>query len=448
MKNKLFSFLTLLGLLTPAFAEDRPPNVVFLLTDDHPWNEYGFMESEVAHTPNIDRLASQSARFVNGYVPSSVCRPSLGIALTGLYPHQSGIWFSSSPNRSQDRNAAHLIADLPSLPRLLAEQGYASLQTGKHWEGDYLAAGFTEGTTVYENGRKTYNGTRPHGKRIGRDTLEPVYDFVDRQVAADTPFFLWYGVYLPHAPADAPDKYRQLFDGKGLSDAEIAYHANIAWLDDTIGQLMGYFDEKGITENTLFVLLSDNGMTIHEDPWWGGPGGKTSTGEMGLRTPILVRWDGRVEPATHEQLVSSINFVPTVLNAAGVKMGDLNLPGEDLIELAKQDRSTTERPLFGELYNPNPTAPVGMEAATAVSYRWVREGDWKLIVPDNLDRRELLHKGWPKIGTVKAEDHFTNVRLFDLANDPGETANLAESKPEKVAALRTLLDAWWNPAAN
>jgi len=435
-----------LGIATVSLAEEKPPNIVFLLTDDHPFDQYGFMGSEVAHTPHIDKLASQSARFTNGYVPSSVCRPSLGIVLTGLYPHQSGIWFNRSPNFANDRNAAHLIADLPSFPRLLAQRGYASLQTGKHWEGEYAEAGFTEGTTVETNGKRSYNGTMPKGKKIGRDTLKPITDFVDRQVESDTPFFLWYGVYLPHAPTDSPEQYRKLFADKGMTEAGIAYHANIAWLDDTIGDLMGYFEKKGIVEDTLFVLLSDNGMTINPDPWWGGPGGKTSTGEMGLRTPILVRWDGKVKPQTHGQLVSSIDFVPTVLDAAGIEREGLNLPGENLIELAKQDRPTGERALFGELYNPNPTPPVGMDAATAVSYRWVREGDWKLIVPENLDRRELLHKGWPKIGTVKKPDHFTEIRLFDLAKDPGETTNLAESNPEKVTALRSLLDAWWRPA--
>lgn len=378
--------------------------------------------------------------------PSSVCRPSLGILLTGLYPHRSGIWFNASPNRPKDRNAAHLIADLPSLPRLLAERGYASLQTGKHWEGDYLAAGFTEGTTVYRGGKRSFNGTAPDGEKIGRSTLEPITDFVDRQVASDTPFFLWYGVYLPHAPANAPEKYREIFAGKGLDEAEVAYHANIAWLDDTIGQLMTYFESKGIVEETLFILLSDNGMTIHEDPWWGGAGGKTSTGEMGLRSPILVRWDGRVEPGTHEQLVSSIDFVPTVLDVAGVPHGTYEFPGENLIELAKQDRPTDESPVFGAIYNPNPRKPVGMEAAQAVAYRWMRKGDWKLITPENLDRREEILLGWPKIKNVKASDHFSEVRLFDLANDPGETKNLADSESEKVAELRRLLDAWWNPA--
>ena len=73
----LFLLVMLASVCTTTRAAERPPNIVLLLTDDHPWNEYGFMGSKLAHTPNIDRLAAYSARFVNGYVPSSVCRPSL-----------------------------------------------------------------------------------------------------------------------------------------------------------------------------------------------------------------------------------------------------------------------------------------------------------------------------------------------------------------------------------
>lgn len=269
---------------------DRPPNIVLLLTDDHPFDQYGFMGSEVAHTPNIDRLASKSVRFVNGYVPSSVCRPSLGVLLTGLYPHQSGIWFNRAPRDETNRNAAHLVEGLATLPRLLGRHGYKSLQTGKHWEGDYRTGGFDEGTTRYINGKRRFNGVAPDGQKIGRDTLQPIYDFVDRQTAAENPFFVWYGVYLPHAPADAPERYRRLFDGKGLTDYEVAYHANIARLDESIGKLMGYFDRKGLTENTVFLLVSDNGMTIHPDPWWGGPGVQPVAGSIPVRLrPLHLR---------------------------------------------------------------------------------------------------------------------------------------------------------------
>jgi len=434
--------------LTSAIAEssNKPPNIVLLLTDDHPWNEYGFMGSDVAHTPNIDKFASKSARFVNGYVPSSVCRPSLGVMLTGRYPHESGIWFNRSPNKNRDRNAANLIQQNPSLPRILGEHGYASLQTGKHWEGSYNEAGFDEGTTVYEEDDIPWNGTVRNGPKIGRDTLEPIFDFVNRQTSAERPFFLWYGVYLPHAPTDAPAEFQEPFAGKGLKDYEVAYHANIARLDDSIGRLMDFFDEKELLEETLFVLVSDNGMKIHQDPWWGGAGGKTSTGELGLRTPILVRWDGQIEPATHRELVSTIDFVPTVLDAAGINHEQWEFAGENWLDIAKNPDEFKDRAVFGELYNPNPTKEVTGPPEETVSYRWVRQKNWKLIEPENLDRRDLLHKNWPKITGVKAADHFTKPRLFNLAEDPEERNDLAQEKPEIRERLLAALNTWWNPA--
>lgn len=378
-----------------ALAAERP-NIVLLLTDDHPWNEYGFMGSKVAHTPNIDRLASQSLRFPQGYVTAPVCRPSLSTILTGRYPHETGIVFNASPRQKEDNNAAHLITKWPTLPGLLQRAGYASLQTGKHWEADYQTAGFTEGTSAYTAAgrRNSFNGTTMEKGEIGRDTMQPIHDFVDKHSASGTPFFIWYGVYLPHAPANAPQKYRDLFAGKGLKDYEVAYHANIAWLDDTIGDLIGYLDAKDLTKNTLFFLISDNGMTIHPDPWWGGPGGKTSIAEMGLRTPFLVRWDGKVAPGDYDHPVSSIDLVPTLLTAAGVDFSDAKLPGLDLVALAKAGPPATPRPVFCENFNPNPKV-TGTPEETVV-HRSVRLGDYKLISPENTDNHAAITKGWPK----------------------------------------------------
>jgi len=424
-------------------AEPTKPNIVLLLTDDHPWNEYGFMGSKVAHTPNIDRLAAQSLRFPQGYVTAPVCRPSLGTLLTGRYPHETGIVFNKSPRAADDNNAAHLITKWPTLPGLLQRAGYASLQTGKHWEADYKTAGFTEGTSAYtpQGKRNSFNGTVTKSE-IGRDTMQPIHDFVDKHSAADTPFFLWYGVYLPHAPTDAPQKYRDLFAGKGLKDYEIAYHANIAWLDDTIGDLIGYLDRKGLTQNTVFLLVSDNGMTIHPDPWWGGPGGKTSVAEMGLRSPILVRWDAKITPGEYTAPVSSIDVVPTLLAAAGIDYSDAKLPGLDLVALAQKGAPAPPRPVFAENANPNPTVVTTPEKG--VLHRVVRFGDHKLISPENTDNHGALTQGWPK-PAVKAPDLFTDLRLFNVVTDPQEKTNLANDPAHaaKRDELIALLNQWW-----
>ena len=432
--------------------ERDQPNIVLLLTDDHPWYAYGFMGDTIAETPNIDELAAQSLRFTNGYVPVSVCRPSLGCLITGLYPHQSGICFNripghhpdteKHPNQKHIDNGAHLIKKLETLPDLLKREGYVSLQTGKHWEGDYKDAGFDEGTTHYlPNGaRNSYNGTYKENM-IGRETLDPIYDFVNRQVKENNPFFVWYGVYLPHAPTNAPEKFNEIYKNKGLEHFEVKYYANISWLDESIGQIMDFFEKKGLMENTLFILVSDNGMTVHPNPWWGGPHGKSSVWEMGLRSPILVSWKNKVKPRTCDVPVSSIDIVPTFLEAAGVKYDDTPLPGKSFLPFDGCEKLKS-RPVFGEIYNPDPVVDDIPERT--VSYRYVIHGDYKLISPENLDRREDLHEGWPSKAN-RPRDHFEEVRLFNIRRDPHELVNLAEVEEykNKRDELILLLNEWW-----
>ncbi len=447
-------FLYLAALESGECQAPEPPNIVLLLTDDHPWYAYGFMGDPVAETPNMDRLASRSLRFTNGYVPASVCRPSLGCLLTGLYPHQSGICFNKIPGHKRPEskypdqkyiaNGAHIVRGLETLPDLLRREGYVSLQTGKHWEGDYRDAGFDEGTTHYlpSGARNSYNGTLRENQ-IGRETLEPVYDFVDRQVEAGNPFFVWYGVYLPHAPVNAPEKYRELYRNKGLEPFEIDYYANISWLDESIGQLMDFFEKKGLTGNTLFLLLSDNGMTIHPNPWWGGPRGKTSVWELGLRTPILIRWDNHLEPKTCSVPVSSIDVVPTFLHVAGVDHPDVSLPGRSLLPAGKDCDPADFRPVYGEIYNPNPVVDDVPERT--VFYRYVIDGDYKLISPENLEHRDELFKGWPRPAN-RPRDHFEEIRMFNIRRDPRQLVNLApvEEYRDKRDKLIQMLNDWWS----
>ena len=144
-----------------AFADQRL-NIVYIIADDQSWPDYGFMGNERVHTPHLDRLAKQSARFVNGYVPSSVCRPSLVSMLTGLYPHQHHVHFNHGPpgnrgyNQMQTREEYlrtrkrefDLIKRLKTLPGELQQAGYRCLQTGKFWEGHWRNGGFTEGMTT------------------------------------------------------------------------------------------------------------------------------------------------------------------------------------------------------------------------------------------------------------------------------------------------------------
>ncbi len=442
----------------PATETAHRPNVVYIISDDQAFGDYGFMGNRHVHTPNIDALAARSARYVNGYVPSSVCRPSLATMLTGLYPHQHGVYFnhpppgfrglSQMPTAEAYYQARQAAVDhfkrFPTLPAILRKAGYVSFQAGKHWEGTYQDAAFDEGMTVNKpcfdqpwnrklpNGEWVAHGNGDFGLIIGRKTMKPVFDFIDRN--ADQPFLLWYAPVLPHEPHDAPAKYRKRFEGNpNVPQHMVAYYANIAWFDETVGQLLDYLDKEDLTKNTLFVYVCDNGWTTQTDSPKQAKRSKRSPFEDGIRTPILLRWDGVIRPATHEALVNSIDLVPTVLSALGIDCTSYQLPGIDLMPSARGEQQlNADRPVFGEIY-PGDATSLG-KPEKDIAYRWIRHRSLKLIIP----HPDESGKAWNR--------YVDRVTLFDLAADPNETTNLAADPPfaDDVSRMQKLLDDWWS----
>lgn len=459
------SLFCLLMLASGAAAAAAAPNVVYIIADDQTYRDFGFMGSREALTPHLDRLASQSARFVNGYVPTSLCSPSLATLLTGRYPHQSGIHYNHPPpgnsgfNKMQTRAeyeaarspAFQLIRAQPALPRTLGELGFVSFQTGKFWEGRFSNAGFTEGMTLFEprpgqdyggnrvlkSGELAAHGNGDHGLQIGRETMQPIADFLDHRDKA-RPLFLWYAPFLPHQPHDSPQRYFDLYRGRDVPEHRLPYLASVSQFDDTVGQLMAMFDQRGLTGNTLFVFVSDNGWTPSTRRMKKSPKefehteeSKYSPFEDGLRTPILLRWDGHILPATHQELVSSVDLLPTVLDAIGKPDAIAALPGRSLLAAATGAAKLEARPVFGEIY-PGDASSLG-HPSRDIAYRWIREGDFKLIVPHR-------HGGKAPWG-----DYLTEPALFDVVHDPEEKRNLAADQPDRVRALAGRLDAWWTP---
>ncbi len=457
--------------LAASVAAEGPPNILYIIADDQTYRDFGFMGNERVYTPNIDALAVRSARFVNGYGPTSVCRPSLVTLLTGLYPHQHGVTFNHGPpgnsayNRMTSREEYErvrsrefsLIARVVTLPGLLGTQrGYRALQTGKFWEGHWRNGGFTEGMTTFEppppgqtyggarvlaSGGRVAHGNGDAGLRIGRETLEPITRFIDTCAAEGAPWLVWYAPYLPHQPHDSPEKFYAIARARpGVEPHEIPYFASIAQFDDTVGELVRHVEEAGLAERTVFVLVSDNGWSPSRTPEKSRPEEYAHTRESkrapfddGLRTPILLRWDGVVKPATHEGLVSTIDIVPTLLSAAGVKGPDL--PGDDLMPVARGEVATgADRPVFGEVYPGDATTLE--DPAADIAYRWVRRGDFKLLVPHLRGDAKVPWGGYLPNG---------DPTLYDVARDPVESTNVIASHPDIAAGLRGLLDAWWTP---
>lgn len=461
--------LTLAVAASPVAAwaeEGQPPNIVLIISDDQAATDFGFMGHPFIQTPHLDRLAAESARYDNGYVPSSVCRPSLATLLTGLYPHQHGIHFNHPPpgfsamrrlsevDYYEARGQADsLIQTLPTLPRTLAEKGYRSFQAGKHWEGDYRLAGFTEGMTLnrpskgpgygnlkLQSGEIVAHGNGDAGLDIGRHGMQPIDDFLDdhQQHHAEAPFLVWYAPFLPHLPHDAPQRFREPY----LEDSQVPRHmvdyaATCTWFDETVGQLMKSLEDRGLAEETLILFVIDNGYSPDTRTVPGKNGlvdnrTKRAPFEVGLRTPILIRWPGRVEPKTDQGLVHSIDIVPTLLAAAGQAGGMGDLPGIDLLPSATGQEALPDRPVFGEIY-PGDATHVGRPGRD-VAYRWIRRGDLKLIVPHVRGQ-----KAW--------RDYLSEPALYDVVRDPQERRDLAADPryATQRQELQELLDAWWTP---
>ena len=243
-------------------AKDKP-NVVFILSDDQSWDDYGFMGHPHLETPNLDQLAGEGFLYERGYTTASICRPSLASIVTGLYPHQTAVrgnrpFMGEGIDHRQLRRNKKLwplaqeqskvmtatLEHAPSMVRQLQDNGYATLQTGKWWEGDPLDHGFDEG----------------FGHAIGRKTMEPIHNFVDKAQKNAQPFFIWYAVFLPHTPHNAPDRHYLKYKDLAPNESTARYWANIAWLDETCGQLVDFLKEKNLYDNTLSVRSGDNGV--------------------------------------------------------------------------------------------------------------------------------------------------------------------------------------------
>ena len=415
------------GCATRGPSQDRSPNIVLLISDDQGWGDYGFMDHPVIETPNLDRLAAESLLFTRGYVTAPLCCPSLASMITGLHPHQHKITCNDPPFLGEGRGwpperlalryEMHAyMAQAQTLPRLLADRGYRSLQTGKWWMGHYSLGGFTHGMTHGDPERGGRHGDA--GLEIGRTTMQPVYDFIDE--SGDRPFFLWYAPMLPHLPHDPPQRLLDRFIDKTDSIHVARYWAMCAWWDEGCGQLLDYLDRKGLRENTIVLYVCDNGWVQRTDSRLMTARSKATRYEGGIRTPIMVRWPGRVAPRRDERtLASSVDLAPTILTACGLSP----TPGMQGVNLLDRGALRQRPCVCGAEYSHN--AVDIHDPIANLNYLWVVEGPWKLILP-----------GTQAPGTGRTE-------LFNVLEDPSEQENLADRHPGVVQRLRARLASWW-----
>jgi uncharacterized sulfatase len=190
----------------------------------------------------------------------------------------------------------------------------------------------------------------------------------------------------------------------------------IEWFDETVGALLSRLDEMKLADNTLVVYVCDNGWIQDPNMDAFAPRSKRSPYDGGIRTPILLRWPGRIRPEEKSNLAHSIDLAPTIIKAAGIKPSS-KLPGVDLLDPKAASR---RKSIFGAIFSHN-AADIDDPAAN-LEYRWMITKSRKLILPADAGFRP---------------------ELYDLAADPNETNDLSSAEPDSIVRMTKQIEQWW-----
>ena len=413
-------------------AAERP-NVVILLADDLGWADVGYHGSDI-ETPNIDALAAGGVRLERLYV-APICTPTRAALMTGRDPMRLGVAYF--PILAWTNKAVSPKERF--LPEDFRAAGYQTGMVGKWHLGHTLeiqapnARGFDDFIGHLHTEVKYFEHSAPggghdfqhNGKSVHRKGryltdihAEEAVRFIEERDRS-RPFFLYVPFLAPHTPLEAPKELVAKYAHR-KDPAQRVYAAMVDSMDQAVGQILGALESEGIADDTIVVLLSDNGGPLmsgaQNEPLRGG---KLNTFEGGVRVVGMIRWPEKLAAGSvSEQVVSGMDLYPTLAKAAGVPLGNERpLDGRDQWNVLVAGRvEPREDDLFFAAESP---ARDPYQVA-------VISGRWKLI--QQIDRQQTTT-------TVK------NM-LFDIVADPNETRDLSAAHPKRVADLAERIRVW------
>lgn len=404
-------------------APPDAPNIVFLFSDDQSVPDLGSYGNQVIQTPNLDQLASEGIRFNRAYATSSQCSPSRASILTGRIPH--------------DVHASRLHSAVPqselNLIKLLNENGY--------YTGAY---------------RKVHQSTIKDDFQFYGNKKESFTTFFDER-PDDQPFFLWFGSTDPHRPygpgaIENPHDPANVHVPDFLPDTpkvrkDIAYYYDeIARFDKECGKILSILNDRGLTENTIIVMSSDNGMPF--------PRSKATLYEPGIKVPLLIKWPGVVSSGqVSEALVSLMDLTATWLEAAGIPVPEV-MQSRSLLPVLNGNKDRIRDYVYAERNWHDNWDP--MRSIIGDRYKLIQRYRPEFPYTPILDR--LQAPSFKEIERLKEEGKLSGVlswydrssrpqvELYNLVNDPGEWNNLAETtgQEERVDQYQLELSRWMN----
>ena len=419
--------LLVIQFFVAAVAIAAPPNFLFIIADDCTFRDLGCYGGQ-AHTPNIDRLATEGMRFTQCFQAAPMCSPTRHNIYTGLYPVKSGAYPNHTFVKEGTQSVVHYLKPL----------GYRVALSGKKHIGPAKAFPFE------------YSGSN-----------NPDLQVIDKLFAecrkADTPFCLFACSNEPHTPWDKgdPSQYdparvrlpANFVDTEQTRADMVRYLAEITYFDGQVGACLTLLAKHGLAENTLVLVVSEQGSSF--------PFAKWTCYDSGLQSALIARWPGKIQPgATSDALVEYIDVLPTFLDAAGAPPVD-EIQGRSLLPVLRGERREHKQYVFGEM-----TTRGIINGSDHFGIRSIRSARYKYIVnftPEVPFRNACVQspafQSWQRAAKAGNADAFERVRryqhrpaeeLYDVEADPLEWNNLADD-PQLAGVKQRLqreLQAW------
>lgn len=408
-------------------SDKEKPNFLLIFTDDHGYGDVSTYHQSDVRTPHIDSLAAEGMLFTTMRANCTVCSPSRAALLTGRYADRVGV--PGVIRTHADGSWGYFDPSVPTLADQLADAGYHTAIVGK-WH-----LGLESPNTPNERGFELFHGFlgdmmdsyvthRRHGHNYMRrndKTITPTGHATDlfsdwaadyllqRGEHPEQPFFLYLAYNAPHFPIEPPAEWLAKVKQRapGLEEKRARNVAFVEHLDAGIGRVLAALKEAGLDKNTVVVFTADNGGSLphaqNNDPWRGG---KQSHYDGGLRVPFMVRWPDRVAPASRCEYAGLVfDLFPTFLELADAPPAD-DLDAVSLVPALYGEEIAAPRDMYF-------TRREGGAAYGGKTYEAIIRGNWKLL----------------------QNDPYSPLELYNLADDPGETKNLAATNRQKVQEL-------------
>jgi arylsulfatase A-like enzyme len=461
MRRALLAALLLASCTGSPTREDRPLNVVLILTDDQGYGDVGCFGAQGLRTPHLDRMAREGMRFTDFYVAQAVCTASRAALMTGCYPNRVGL-----QGALNHQSPIGIHEDEQLLPELFKSRGYATAAFGKWHLGTQpkfhpMRHGFDEFFGIpYSNDNgplhptmrglpplPLYEGEQiverdPDQRQFTRRITDHAVGFIERN--RERPFFLYVPHIMPHVPVHVSDAFRGR-SSRGL------YGDAIEELDASVGDLLAALKKNGVDDRTLVIFFSDNGPFLSYGAHAGSAGplreGKLTAFDGGMRSPCIVRWPGRTPAGSVcREPVMAIDLLPTLAGLIGA-LPTLPIDGLDILPL-----------LEGRAGARTPHEVLYFYAAEELHA--VRSGDWKLhlphdyLTPDaplrsdgkpaNFENMKPLGMDASGIRGIASRHGYkverTPAALYDLRTDPGERQDVAAGHPDIVRRLQAFAE--------